>query len=168
MAFRGQDTVLCKCIVMIYIKHKFYQRDFCLYYKSIQYLFTKTFSSSSYSLFLNIPPFFIITRSEVMLSSSQTHSTRTNPSSREMSSPCFSICEAQPPVSARRLDRISDVPAEVQQELGQLELEVEYADHVVSVVAEIEILVDISAERFLPLILLFIQASQRSKFLYPP
>lgn len=80
MVFRGQDTVLCKCIVMIYIKHKFYQRNFRLYYKSIQYLFTKTFSSSSYSLFSNIPPFFIITRSEAMLSSSQTHSTRTNPS----------------------------------------------------------------------------------------
>lgn len=39
---------------------------------------------------------------------------------------------------------MSDVSAEVQQELGQLELEVEYADHVVSVVAEIEILADIS------------------------
>ncbi len=38
----------------------------------------------------------------------------------------------------------SDVPAEVQQELGQRKLEVEYADHVVSVVAEIEILADIS------------------------
>ena len=36
------------------------------------------------------------------------------------------------------------MPAEVQQALGQLELEVEYADHVVSVVAEIEILADIS------------------------
>lgn len=36
------------------------------------------------------------------------------------------------------------MPAEVQQELGQLELEVEYADHVISVVAEIEILADIS------------------------
>lgn len=62
----------------------------CRVYKSIQYLFTKTFSSSSYSLFSNIPPFFIITRSEAKLSSSQTHSTRTN----AMSSPCFSICEA--------------------------------------------------------------------------
>ena len=36
------------------------------------------------------------------------------------------------------------MPAEVQQELGQRKLEVEYADHVVSVVAEIEILTDIS------------------------
>ena len=74
------------------------------------------------------------------MSSLQTHSTRTNPSSRAMSSPCFSICEAQPLF----LCDGSDVPAEVQQELGQLELEVEYADHVVSVVAEIEILTDIS------------------------
>ena len=74
-----------------------------------------------------------------------------------MSSPCFSICEAQPlflrdgltaypmctPAAANDQAPI-DVPAEVQQELGQLELEVEYADHVVSVVAEIEILADIS------------------------
>ena len=77
------------------------------------------------------------------MSSSQTHSTRTNPSSRAMSSPCFSICEAQPLF----LRDGSDVPAEVQQELGQLELEVEYADYVVSVVAEIEILADISGGR---------------------
>lgn len=74
------------------------------------------------------------------MSSSQTHSTRPNPSSRAMSSPCASICEAQPMF----LRDGSDVPAEVQQELGQRKLEVEYADHVVSVVAEIEILADIS------------------------
>lgn len=85
------------CLLMTYtISTNFINGIFrpCRVYKSIQYLFTKTFSSSSYSLFSNIPPFFIITRSEAKLSSSQTHSTRPNPSSRAMSSPCASICEA--------------------------------------------------------------------------
>lgn len=85
------------CLLMTYtISTNFINGIFrpCRVYKSIQYLFTKTFSFSSYSLFSNIPPLFIITRSEAMLSSSQTHSTRTNPSSRAMSSPCASICEA--------------------------------------------------------------------------
>ena len=60
------------------------------------------------------------------------------------------------------------MPAEVQQELGQRELEVEYADHVVSVVAEIEILADISGWKIFAAYPVVHSGKQWSKFSYPP
>lgn len=135
------------CLLMTYtISTNFINGIFrpCRVYKSIQYLFTKTFSFSSYSLFSNITPFFYYhaLRGDVVLVADTQHAHESEFAGDV--EPLREHLRGVAIISARRLDRISDVSAEVQQELGQLELEVEYADHVISVVAEIEILADIS------------------------